>query len=60
MKPDWKDAPEWANWLARDMSGRWFWWERKPDFIGDEWLYGGRYEIAAAIDYAWETLEARP
>lgn len=60
MKPDWKDAPEWANWLAMDMSGRWFWWEFKPEFSGSEWIYGGRYEIAVINDSARESLEARP
>lgn len=24
-KPDWKDAPEWANWLAQDGEGQWIW-----------------------------------
>ena len=23
-KPDWKDAPEWANYLAMDNSGEWW------------------------------------
>lgn len=27
-KPDWKDAPEWANWLGYDVS--WVWFEDKP------------------------------
>lgn len=30
MKPDWKDAPEWAQWLAMDGDGCWFWFEAKP------------------------------
>lgn len=30
MKPDWKDAPEWAQWLARDPDGEWWWHEGKP------------------------------
>lgn len=30
MKPDWKDAPEWANWLAMDGDGAWFWYESEP------------------------------
>lgn len=29
-KPDWKDAPEWANWLAMDENGNWFWYQYKP------------------------------
>ena len=30
MKPDWKDAPEWANYLAMDEDGYWCWYLRKP------------------------------
>ncbi len=30
MKPDWKDAPEWANYLAQYPDGYWFWYEVKP------------------------------
>ena len=30
MKPDWKDAPEWASWLAMDEDGDWFWYESEP------------------------------
>lgn len=31
-KPDWKDAPEWASWLAMETSGGWFWVQSKPTF----------------------------
>jgi hypothetical protein len=31
MKPDWKEAPDWANWLAQDMTGAWFWYEHRPE-----------------------------
>ena len=30
MKPSWKDAPEWANYLAQDYCNRWWWFEHKP------------------------------
>lgn len=33
-KPDWKDAPEWANWLAMDSDGIWWWYENEP-----KWFY---------------------
>lgn len=29
-KPDWKDAPEWAQWLAMDACGCWQWFSKKP------------------------------
>lgn len=28
--PDWKDAPEWAQWLACDADGTWYWFEDRP------------------------------
>lgn len=30
MKPDWKDAPEWAQWVAHDANGDWWWFEVEP------------------------------
>ena len=30
MKPDWNDAPEWANYVAMDKNGDWFWYEYEP------------------------------
>lgn len=27
--PEWKDAPEWAQYVAMDESGDWFWYEKK-------------------------------
>jgi len=30
MKPDWKDAPDWAQWLAIDELGEWWWFEFEP------------------------------
>ncbi len=30
MKPDWKDAPAWAKFLAMDSDGIWSWYENEP------------------------------
>lgn len=30
MKPSWDDAPYWAEWLAMDGMGEWFWFESMP------------------------------
>jgi hypothetical protein len=30
MKPDWKDAPEWAAFVAQDADGDWYWFEERP------------------------------
>ena len=29
-KPEWKDAPRWAAWLARDLDGQWNWFGKEP------------------------------
>lgn len=33
-KPDWKDAPEWAEWLAQDADGAWWWFQNEPEQRG--------------------------
>lgn len=40
MKPDWKDAPEWANYMARDKDGEWRVFEVEPtlDTARNIWL----------------------
>jgi len=62
-KPDWKDAPEWAKYLAMDESGRWVWYEQQP-YIGSQsgvWMCNGKYGFDDEIIPSWEkTLEARP
>jgi len=30
MKPSWDDAPSWAQWLALDGDGEWYWYEVEP------------------------------
>lgn len=35
-RPDWAGAPEWANWLAQDENGKWFWFEREPKPVGNK------------------------
>ena len=46
MKPDWKDAPEWANYLAMDGDGYWCWYLRKPIREDDCWCGGEKFEFA--------------
>ena len=29
-KPSWKNAPPWANYLAMEADGTWFWYELEP------------------------------
>lgn len=64
-KPDWKDAPEWAQWLACDLCGAWFWYASKPSierwafiFVDDERV---RYAGYGSPNDSWkDTLERRP
>lgn len=61
-KPDWKDAPEWAEYLAMDADGTWFWYEQAPTARGGGWDYAAsRWAFAGASLPIWdETLEPRP
>jgi hypothetical protein len=53
MKPSWKDAPEWANWLAMDRDGTWYWYQNRPNKVIDGfWPSEGRWEFCDT-----ETLE---
>lgn len=73
-KPEWKDAPEWANYLSQDADGDWTWWEAAPTFSEEnspywmpskEAIHKGLYNFTTASSCAentdWkETLESRP
>lgn len=61
-KPDWKDAPEWANYLAQDECGEWWWFEGRPEQTDDcTWDYGGKALSSVGQNLDWhETLERRP
>jgi len=67
MKPDWKDAPEWARWLAQDRDGEWCWHLNRPNAnqLNQEWSNGSvQWEYAypkPEENLDWEeTLEPRP
>ena len=63
MKPDWKDAPDWAMWLAMDEDGTWYWFENEP--TNEPIVEGGRFSVSGgdwcrAYVHGWETsLEER-
>jgi hypothetical protein len=66
QKPDWKDAPEWAKWLAMDDNGEWYWFIEKPTLLdeGDECGYwnapfGSYLHVEVGVDWK-TTLEERP
>jgi hypothetical protein len=56
----WKMAPAWANWLAQDADGTWWWYENKP--VWDEWwMYEGRVSVLDIYrEHPSQTLEGRP
>jgi len=66
-KPDWKYAPEWANWLAQDSTGEWRWYQNAPS--SGLWYWTCHTGSSCRSDYVseggpnpnWlETLERRP
>lgn len=73
MKPDWKDAPEWAQWLLYynyDYRGEpsaisWAWYENEPSYCLDcgDWhedpSENGQYEEHGFVGMA-ATSERRP
>lgn len=63
MKPDWKDAPVWAQYLAMDHDGVWWWYEHKPiKLFGNEgWhVRQGRSLQASRFTHWGRSLEQRP
>ena len=62
-KPDWKDAPEWAQWVAMDKDGTWAWYEDEPNPRSLDWACKRRYKLAPRpkVDNSWlKSLEPRP
>jgi hypothetical protein len=63
MKPDWKDAPEWAQYVAMDEDGDWYWYELKPELLDTCWLQSvsGQFDLVRFPFPEWQdSLEERP
>lgn len=61
MKPDWKDAPEWASWLALDEYGTWYWFELEPEWDSPGWDNKmGNYQYAGTQETPSQSMERRP
>lgn len=62
MKPDWKDAPEWARWVAKDSDNRWHWFELKPKYCNGVWEEGSHKGRIAVVGHvlSHESLQERP
>lgn len=37
-KPTWDNAPKWANFLAMDYDGEWYWHLEEPIYSDDVWI----------------------
>jgi len=66
-KPDWGSAPKWAQWLAQDENGEWWWHELRPALVvgSGEWASDDQEGIAFAgvteVVGDWrDSLEGRP
>jgi len=62
MKPSWDEAPDFAQYLAMDDNGDWYWYEFKPVQRIATWgISAGRYLLALKSEGGWRnTMEARP
>lgn len=63
LKPDWNDAPEWANWVAQDPNGSWWWYEHEPRKGKSRWINTADTMCSQArvLHIDWHnTLEERP
>lgn len=66
-KPKWSSAPSWANWLAMDCMGGWWWSTHRPSydlfFTYHKW-YCHRQRASQAEEYGFWTVigsrESRP
>ena len=61
MKPDWNDAPEWANYVAQDADGTWWWYEKEPSLGEWGWVTSRGVAEEATCSEEWDkSLEPRP
>jgi len=63
-KPNWNDAPPWADWLAMDSDEQWYWHAYEPQLgkFVDTWQSLGRCDPVCydTSCLAADTLEKRP
>ena len=66
IRPNWDDAPEWAEWVAMDKREEWYWYSNKPNCThknAQSWIMYGSSILQKVEDIApyWKsTLEYRP
>lgn len=55
---NWDAMPAWANWVAMDPSGTWFWYSTKPVKATEEWE--GSFPGAIPLEYAPKYAGTKP
>lgn len=63
MKPQWSDAPAWANYLAMDGNLEWHWYENEPYASGEGYWVRRPNDglvIPAGRTYWHDEIEERP
>jgi hypothetical protein len=62
MKPNWSDSPAWAQYLAMNYDGTWYWYKEKPTLTFSWWKSTDHLiKHAEVITEDWrDTLEERP
>ena len=58
--PGWKDAPYWANWLAQDGDGTWYWFEHPIYAHEDDDAWYEQKGFDGRIADAGEAAERNP
>ena len=61
-KPEWKDLPEWADYMAQDEGGEWWCYSSKPELRTTEWdvLPGDSRRKRLSVTNWKESLQERP
>jgi len=60
-KPDWNDAPEWANWLgvSKTKSGEWTWYQDNPlPSPHLNYLWGGGKSESTGIVFKTDDIQS--
>jgi hypothetical protein len=64
IRPNWEDAPEWANFCAKNLTGEWAWYEKEPSMqygdISTKWTTDGKTVVVIDNTDWKDTLQQRP
>lgn len=62
MTPSWKDAPEWAQWLALCNNGDWYWFELQPSYESNAWTtaFGRKQHASSSASFGHRFCEKKP